>query len=259
MKVSGVLVLAQDNTAAAQAATPKTLLDYIRSGGFIGVVLIFLSIAAVTLLIMHLIQVRRTQLVPVDAATELQRLFRENDIQGAIRYCERGDSFLTRVFYAALTRCSRSPFGFMEIRSALEEAGQREADRLNRSTDLIGLIAALGPMLGLLGTVIGMIGAFNSISALEGAARSRELAGFMALALVNTAEGLAVAIPCTAAFSILRRRLDRLVSDTGEVIENLTVYIENPSASDRAPRPARAAAPAARPMPTAMPQGIKTP
>ncbi len=255
----GVLVLAQD-AAAAPVVPSKTLLDYIRSGGFIGLLLIFLSVAAVTLLIMHLIQVRRAQLVPVDAATELQRLFRENDIQGAIRYCERGDSFLVRVFGAALTRCSRSPFGFMEIRSALEEAGQREADRLNRSTDLIGLIAALGPMLGLLGTVIGMIGAFQSISSLEGAARSRELAGFMALALVNTAEGLAVAIPCTAAFSILRRRLDRLISDAGEVIENLSVYIENPAASDRAPRPAqRPAAPAPRAMPSAMPQGIKTP
>ena len=82
----------------------------------------------------------------------------------------------------------------------------------------------------------------------------------MALALVNTAEGLAVAIPCTAAFSILRRRLDRLISEAGEVIENLSVYIENPAASDRAPRPApRPAAPAPRAMPSAMPQGIKTP
>jgi biopolymer transport protein ExbB len=245
-------VLAQDNTGTAPPApATKTLLEYIRSGGFIGAVLICLSIIAVTLLIMHLIQVRRTQLIPVEAATELQRLFRENDIQGAIRYCERGDSFLTRVFYAALARCARSPFGFMEIRSALEESGQREADRLNRSTDLIGLIAALGPMLGLLGTVLGMIGAFAAISALEGAARSRELAGFMSLALVNTAEGLAVAIPCTAAFSILRRRLDRLVSDAGEVVENLAVYIENPSGEKAAAR--RPVAPPARP--AAMAQG----
>src|SRR5262245_30729390 len=103
-KAVGVLVLAQDTAAKPPTPSPKTLLDYIGSGGVIGMFLIFLSIAAVTLLIMHLIQVRRTQLVPVDAATELQRLFRENDIQGAIRYCERGDSFLTRVFHAALTR-----------------------------------------------------------------------------------------------------------------------------------------------------------
>src|SRR4051812_5974885 len=120
----------------------------------------------------------------------------------------------------------------------------------------------MGPMLGLLGTVLGMIGAFATIGSLEGAARSKELAGFMALALVNTAEGLAVAIPCTAAFSILRRRLDRLIGDAGEVIENLAVYIENPAAGERAAARPRAAAPgAARPIPAmpAMPQGAKAP
>ncbi len=244
------MTLAQDAAAnAAQAATGsnRTVFDYLREGGVIGALLIMLSIAALTLLIMHLIQVRRPQLVPVDAATELQRMFRENDIQGAIRYCERGDSFLVRVFGAALTRCSRSPFGFMEIRTALEEAGQREADRLNKSVDYIGLIAAVAPMLGLLGTTIGMIGAFNSIGQLEGVARSRELASFMSLALVNTAEGLAVAIPCTAAFSLLRRRLDRLVSDAGEVIENLAVYLENPASGAAPARQAPGVRPAARP------------
>jgi biopolymer transport protein ExbB len=154
----------------------------------------------------------------------------------------------------------------MEIRTALEESGQREADRLNRSVDLIGLIAAVAPMLGLLGTTIGMIGAFNSIGALEGAARSRALAGFMSLALVNTAQGLAVAIPCTAAFSLLRKRLDGLVSQAGEVIENLAVYIENPataggahkSAARPAPRPAAAPGIPAPHAPIPVTQGART-
>ncbi len=214
---------------AAVEAGSKTVLDYVKSGGVVGAVLILLSMTALTVLVLHLIQVRRAQLVPVEQATELQRLFRENDLQGAIRYCERGDSFLVRVFGSALTRCARSPFGFMEIRTALEESGQREADRLNRSIDIIGLIAAMAPMLGLLGTTMGMIGAFNSIGSLEGAARSRELAGYMSLALVTTAEGLAVAIPCTAAYSLLRRRMDQIIGDAGEVVENLAAYVESPA------------------------------
>jgi len=263
--MSAVVAQAGD-AASGQASTPaaessRTLFQYIKEGGVIGAILIFLSVVALTLLIMHLIQVRRAQLIPVEDATELQRLFRENDIQGAIRYCEQRESFLTRVFGSALVRCSRSPFGFMEIRTALEEAGQREADRLNKSIDWIGLIAAVAPMLGLLGTTIGMIGAFNSIGQLEGAARSRELAGFMSLALVNTAEGLAVAIPCTAAFSMLRRRLDRLVADAGEVVENLAVYIENPAAgAPKAPAVVRPTPRPATPAPTsAMPVPGMTP
>jgi biopolymer transport protein ExbB len=253
--VMSAAVALQDATpttpaGGAAAGSTRTVLQYIKEGGLIGAMLIFLSVVAVTLLIMHLIQVRRSQLVPLEAATELQRLFRENDLQGAIRYCERDDSFLVRVFGSAMKRCSRSPFGFMEIRTALEESGAREADRLNKSIELIGLIAAVAPMLGLLGTTIGMIGAFNSIGELEGAARSRELASFMSLALVNTAEGLAVAIPASAAYSLLRRRLDRLISDAGEVVENLAVYIENPGTG--APK---AAAPRAAARPAAMPVG----
>jgi biopolymer transport protein ExbB/TolQ len=77
-------------------------------------------------------------------------------------------------------------------------------------------------MLGLLGTVIGMIGAFNAIGSLQGAARSTELARFMSLALVNTAQGLVVAVPCTVAFALFRQRIDRVASEIGDdVLERL--------------------------------------
>jgi biopolymer transport protein ExbB len=85
--------------------------------------------------------------------------------------------------------------------------------RLHRLNNGLGVLAAVGPMLGLLGTVIGMIGAFNAIGSLQGAARSTELARFMSLALVNTAQGLVVAVPATVAFALFRQRIDRLVTD----------------------------------------------
>ncbi|MFN9975088.1 MAG: MotA/TolQ/ExbB proton channel family protein, partial [Phycisphaerae bacterium] len=40
----------------------------------------------------------------------------------------------------------------LELRTALEEAGAKELDRLIRTTDGIAIIAAIGPMMGLLGT-----------------------------------------------------------------------------------------------------------
>ena len=159
------------------------------------------------------------------------------------------DSFVARVFGAALLRCSRSPFGFLELRTALEESGQREADRLHRANDGVGIIAAVGPMLGLLGTVMGMIGAFASIGALEGTARSRELASFMSIALVCTAEGLLVAIPCTVAFALFRRHIDHLISEISEKIEYLTRTLEQHGEDKPAAHkgPARATAGTVRP------------
>lgn len=242
------LLLAQESDPAAT----KSLWEYIRAGGPIGLVIILLSVVAVALIVLHLIQVRRQKLLPEPLVLELDRLLQAGDVKGAIEVCrnEANDSFLARVIGSALDRCSRSPFGFLELRSALEEAGQRETDRLYRSTDGVGLIAALGPMLGLLGTVIGMIGAFGTIGDSEASARSQQLAGYMSIALVTTAEGLLVAIPCTAAFTIFRRRIDRLVAEAGEVVELLASRLEatgerTPEARAAAPRPA--VAPAARP------------
>ncbi|MCC6676861.1 MAG: MotA/TolQ/ExbB proton channel family protein [Phycisphaerales bacterium] len=249
---SWAAVLAQE----AEPAAAKSLWQYIRSGGPIGMVIILLSVVAVALVVLHLIRVRRERMLPEALVLELDRLLQANDVKGATEACrsEVNDSFLARVIGSALERCSRSPFGFLELRSALEEAGQRETDRLYRSTDGIGLIAALGPMLGLLGTVVGMIGAFGTIGDSEASARSQQLAGYMAIALVTTAEGLLVAIPCTAAFTIFRRRIDRLVGEAGEVVELLASRLETtgerpaerggegraPARPAPAPRPAEA-------------------
>jgi biopolymer transport protein ExbB/TolQ len=44
----------------------------------------------------------------------------------------------------------------------------------------------------------------------------------MSLALVNTAQGLVVAVPCTVAFALFRQRIDRIVSDiAGDELERL--------------------------------------
>lgn len=238
-------VLAQGAADAAAngggGSSGGSLLQYVVAGGTVGYVIIMLSVVALGLSIAHFLEVRREKLTPPQVAEDLARLLRENDVASAFQYCaqEVNDSYLTRVFHGALRRCGTSPFGMLELRAALEESAMRQTDRLHRSTDAIGLIAAVCPMLGLLGTVFGMIGAFSTIGADEGATRSKELAGFMSLALVSTAQGLVVAIPCTAAFQFYKRRIDRLTGDAGDVIEQLAGIVEQ---SAGAPKPAPGAA-----------------
>jgi biopolymer transport protein ExbB len=249
-----IITLAQDTAAPGpKTVASRSILEYIQDGGLLSYVLVTISFVALALIIRNMLMLRQSKLAPPEDFQRLDQLLRENDIEGALALCRSPDhdSFLTRVFGAALLRCSRSPFGFLELRTALEESGQRENDRLHRANDGIGIIAAIGPMLGLLGTVLGMIGAFMTIGTLEGPARSQKLAEFMSLALVNTAEGLFVAIPCTVAFSLFRRRIDHLVSEIADRIEALTRTLEQ--MGDQKPAGARPAAarhaPAARPAP----------
>lgn len=237
-----VSILSQATPAPA-AAESQNLVQFIQAGGTVTYILVALSLVAGALIIRNLILIRPARLAPDEDFERLDTLLRQNDVQGAIAFSSalENASFMTRVFGAALRRCSRSPFGFLELRSALEESGQRETDRLHRFNDGIGIIAAVAPMLGLLGTVIGMIGAFSAIGTLEGAARSHQLAASMSLALISTAVGLIVAIPCTVAFTLFRRRIDTLVAVVSDRIEQLSRNIEQagtePNSSAQLPRP----------------------
>lgn len=236
----------QDNAPIAT----RSLLEYIHAGGSIGYVIILLSLIGLGLIIAQFIFLQRQRLAPPEQVQSLDQMLQSGRIRDAIAYCrsDEHDSFLTRVIGAALERCTRSSFGFLELRTALEEAGQHEVARLQRATDGIGLIAAIAPMLGLLGTVVGMVGAFETISVTEGTARPGQLAGSISVALITTVQGLIVAIPCTAAYTFLRNRIDEVASRIAETIEGLAAHLEQGGAEPAQGVPSRAAAPGARPV-----------
>lgn len=240
----------------APAAPSKTLVQYIAEGGEIGYIIIGLSFTAVVFIIAAFVRLRRARLAPEEHVSALDRMLRAGGVEQAITYCgaPEHESFLTRVMGAALLRCSRSPFGLLELRTALEESGQQEVARLHRSTDTIGLIASVAPMLGLLGTVVGMVGAFDTLSVSQGVAKPDQLAGNISVALITTVLGLIVAIPCTAVYSYLRNRVDSLVGEVGDLIEELAAHVEQGAA---APTQAPASAPARKPAPTPAPQGAR--
>lgn len=216
----------------------RSLFDSIQDGGGIGYVIILLSFVALGLIGRDLFRLRRAKLAPPEVAGRLEELLKKGDVRGAVQVCRdpASDSFLARVFGSALVRCARSPFGMLEIKTALEEAGQLESAKLYRATDGVGLIASIAPMLGLLGTVVGMVGAFDTISVTQGVAKPDQLAGSISQALVTTVMGLLVAIPATAAYSYLRNRIDALVSEVAQTSEDLAALVEQRSQGPAATR-----------------------
>jgi biopolymer transport protein ExbB len=209
-------------------ANETSILDLIQAGGLIGYAIIALSVVALALMIMHFVQIREKNLAPPDVVESLETMLARGDIDEALRYCQQPGNgcFLTRVLEAGLTRFQRSAFGVFELRAALEEAGQEQAGKLYRSTDGLGLIVGIAPLMGLLGTVVGMVGAFKTISSVEGFARPDQLAGDISQALVTTVMGLSLAIPALAAFTFFRNRIDALVVEAAAIVERLTLPLE---------------------------------
>jgi biopolymer transport protein ExbB len=102
------------------------------------------------------------------------------------------------------------------IRAAMSEAGERAVYRLERFVDVLGSIATISPLLGLLGTVLGMIDVFRRVvesAGGQGAVQAEVLASGIWQALITTAAGLAVAIPVYLAYRFVLGRVDALAVD----------------------------------------------
>jgi biopolymer transport protein ExbB len=210
-------------TTAGPARGRRTLLHQLVESGFVGLLIVLTSMVAVGFIIEHFITIRKGVLMPARVLADLEQMIAARQIDDAIDYCRRPENYslATSVVLAGLERYQGSQFGFAEYKAAAEEAGEEQTSRLYRKTEVLGLIGAIAPMLGLLGTVQGMILAFNTIADKAGMARPEDLAGAIGLALVTTFEGLVVAIPTMVAFSFFRNRIDSIVAEAGNRVERI--------------------------------------
>ncbi len=202
--------------------------DTIQSGGIVGYIIIGLSIGAMALIIMHLVQIRRSGLLPPDQLERMDQMLSQGQLNAALEYCfdPEADSYFTRILGAGLTRYQKSAFGAFEIKNAIEEAGEDQTARLYRSTDALGVIGSIAPLLGLLGTVLGMVGAFESLSR-TASPNHEQLAANISLALVTTLMGLILAIPCIALHRYFGNRIDAFASEASQEIERLVLHLES--------------------------------
>jgi biopolymer transport protein ExbB len=94
-------------------------------------------------------------------------------------------------------------------RHILDETVMSVVSKLDDNLTIIGVLAKVSPLLGLLGTVTGMIVTFDIISVF-GAGNARAMAGGISEALITTQTGLIIAIPGLYAHNFLTRRAENL-------------------------------------------------
>ena len=119
------------------------------------------------------------------------------------------------------------------MKEALEEIGQIEVAYLGRYIELLGTIATIAPLMGLLGTVIGMIDVFravvNEVGAQGGMVNPASLASGIWAALITTAAGLSAAIPAYLGYKYLMGYIERISVELEEVgLSLLEVVYPNP-------------------------------
>lgn len=209
--------------SSTEEKVPTTLWSMYVASGLIGYVITLLSVIGLGFIVEHFLTIRKATIMPDYAVEELDNLLRQGKLDAAQAFCQEPQNacLFSQVVLAGIDRYRGSEFGFAEYKAAVEEAGEEQTSRLYRKTEVLGVIGAVAPMLGLLGTVQGMILGFNMIAVTGGTAKPEDLASSISLALVTTFEGLVVAIPAMVAFSYFRNRIDSLVSEAGKRVEQV--------------------------------------
>jgi biopolymer transport protein ExbB len=197
-----------------------------------------LSITGLTLIIQGFIKNRASVFMPATSTNTIRELIGQRRFRELIDFTENDPSFVSKALNPALKRAPH----FAAMKEAMETSiGEQTAERF-RSIEYLNIIGNLGPLLGLLGTVLGMIDAFSTMQAKGGATTPADLAGGVSIALTHTFLGLFLAIPCLAAFGILRTIVDRLTVRGALEAEELLLMIK-PAEAGKPAAPAAAAAP----------------
>lgn len=195
---------AAEGEAPAEGGEQNFLLWVAEVSGFIGVVLLVLSIYFVAVTARMFMELRPEVLTPLDALEESEKLMQSRDFTGLYKRLKGDNSFFCKVTSAGIAEL---PNGVAEARDAMERVGEVETITLERKISMLAVLGTLGPMIGLLGTLKGMIGAFSAIAISGTQLKASQVAGNISEALVLTFEGVALSVPAIYFFALFRNRI----------------------------------------------------
>src|SRR5213080_1581899 len=133
------------------------MIDYIQKGGFLMWPILACSIIAIGVFAERLFYLHRATIHVGEFLKGLSNLIQRRNFAEALHESAGTPGPVARVIHSAILRhdLPRS-----ELREIVQEAGQLEVPKLERFLGVLGTLAYLAPLLGLLGTVAGMIEAF---------------------------------------------------------------------------------------------------
>ena len=201
------LFLAQIITPVDSHVSPFRL---IQGGGWLMVLLFVLSIVAVGVFWERMVYYKRCRMNVNEFLAGVLALVRRQSYAEAIARCEEGHGPVVGVVRTAIYK-RHLPAG--ELREIVREIAQLEIPPLEANVSLLGTIGYIAPLLGLFGTVSGMIEAFIKINRTSGTASVGDLSQGIYMALITTAAGLVVAIPCYLAHNFLVAQVHSITAD----------------------------------------------
>jgi biopolymer transport protein ExbB/TolQ len=190
-------------------------MDVLAKGGVFMLPILMVSIAALALILERVYTLWvRYRLDEEGFLKGLMHALDEQDFAGALEECARAENNpLSRVLRAGLLKVHRSD---KEIERAMEEEMLRTAPTVRKRIGYLATLGNVATLLGLLGTIFGLIQAFEGVSMADPATKQEILARGISIAMLTTAFGLIVAIPCLLSHAFLQNKSIQMIEGLEE-------------------------------------------
>lgn len=194
--------------------------EFLSVGGPVVWVLLLMSIAALSIIVLKLWQFVTLKPEFSGNLEEVFSLWRRGESQSAL---ERLDEkvFVANVVGFAMQSLNEGTWDEEVLKEELDRIAIRRLNELRSLLPALETIGTLSPLLGLLGTVLGMIDAFQAMEAAGTQVDPSVLSGGIWQALITTALGLSVAIPALIAHSWMDRKVQRVTAQFNDCITQL--------------------------------------
>src|SRR5262249_12185848 len=187
-------------------------------GWFFGILLLLVSIALVTLIVLLAMDLRMGSSVPPAFVDDFTDTVNKRQFKQAFELCRSDNSFLARVLTAGMGRLQ---YGIEDAREAAMNMVESVKASKEQLITYLGTIGTLGRMVGLGGTVYGMGLACMRLALPGRAPNPRKLASAVSHALVVTLLGIGLSVPAIFTLAFFRNRLTRIAMDSSNLADDL--------------------------------------
>jgi biopolymer transport protein ExbB len=206
----------------------------VKSSGFIGLVILLLSIYFVSTVARLFFELRISMAMPPEIIGRCEELLQQRDFKGVFEIVRGDNSFFSRLL---TTGISELPNGLAEARESMERVGDSMTVEMEKKISMLAVLGTLGPMIGLLGTLMGMIESFSVIARSDVQMKASEVASGISTSLVLTFEGVGLAVPSIYFFALFRNRVSHISVTTVVAADH---FLRQFSHAARAKKPAPA-------------------
>jgi biopolymer transport protein ExbB len=219
---------------------PTNVIEMIQALGIWVYPFAAVSLITVWSTVERFVMLRRSRVIPKPFVQRFLKLVETGELERdeALLVCEENESPIAMIFAHGVRKWGKTS---VEVEQAIIDGGERQVAALRKNLRALSGAYTISPLLGLLGTVWGMLISFEKIANSGAMGNSQQLAAGIALALVTTAAGLAIAIPSIIIYMYLVGRVDNLVMEMDELSQRLVNSISAEALAERASRSKRVA------------------